>query len=169
MIFQPVAAATLMDLVYRHHLYGIMKTPDVSFNKNFPPSRTDDSRVASSACSWGVTWTVEFATTCLRYVSDLNLFSDFSTTGDSRGLEVYFNQPLSLCRGFSRAAMSMSLRLPDQLELAAVRYTLPLLQFEEVFGGLALVFGSRVLDCRLLSARSGFGCDVLSATWGSGC
>ena len=64
-----------------------MKTkPDVSFNKNFPPSRTDDSRVASSACSWGVTWTVEFATTCLRYVSDLNLFSDFSTTGDSRGL-----------------------------------------------------------------------------------
>ena len=114
-------------------------------------------------------WTVEFATTCLRYVSDLNLFSDFSTTGDSRGLEVYFNQPLSLCRGFSRAAMSMSLRLPDQLELTAVRYTLPLLQFEEVFGGLALVFGSRVLDCRLLSARSGFGCDVLSATWGTGC
>ena len=41
--------------------------------------------------------------------------------------------------------MSMSLRLPDQLELTAVRYTLPLLQFEEVFGGLALVFGSRVL------------------------
>ena len=65
--------------------------------------------------------------------------------------------------------MSMSLRLPDRLELTAIRYTFPLLQFEEVFGGLALVFGSRVFDCRLLRARGGFGRDVLSATWGSGC